>query len=62
MLVLIVELLNSGIEAAVDRVGMEQHDLSKNAKDFGSAAVMISLIITGSVWLYILYTAYLRLS
>ena len=62
MLVLVVELLNSGIEAAVDRVGMEHHDLSKNAKDFGSAAAMISLIIAGSVWFYILYTAYLRLS
>jgi len=60
MLVLVVELLNSGIEATIDRIGIEQHDLSRNAKDFGSAAVMISLILAGSVWFYILYTAYLR--
>ena len=60
MLVLVVELLNSGIEAAIDRIGIEHHDLSRNAKDFGSAAVMISLISAGSVWFYILYTAYLR--
>ena len=60
MLELVVELLNSGIEAAVDRIGPELHDLSKNAKDFGSAAVMLTLIIAGSVWLYILYTAIWR--
>ena len=60
MLVLAVELLNSGIEAAVDRISIEHHDLSRNAKDFGSAAVMITLVIAGSVWLYILSSAYLR--
>ena len=44
-LVLIVELLNSGIEAAVDRISMSNHGLSKRAKDYGSAAVMIALIV-----------------
>ena len=49
-LVLIVELLNSAIEAAIDRIGTEQHELSGRAKDMGSAAVLLSLILTGSVW------------
>ena len=62
MLVLIVELLNSSIEAAIDRIGLEEHDLSRKAKDLGSAAVMISLILAGSVWFYILFTVYIRLS
>ncbi|HEY6355867.1 MAG TPA: diacylglycerol kinase [Burkholderiaceae bacterium] len=48
--VLIVELLNSAIEAAVDRVSAELHPLSKRAKDIGSAAVMLSLIACGSLW------------
>ncbi len=52
---LTVELLNSGIEATVDRVGLEQHDLSKIAKDYGSAAVMLSLSMVALVWGYILY-------
>jgi diacylglycerol kinase (ATP) len=50
MLVLVVELLNSGIEATVDRVSLDLHDLSKRAKDYGSAAVLISLLLCGSVW------------
>lgn len=50
LLVLIVELLNSGIEAAVDRVSLELHELSKRAKDLASAAVMLSLVLCGSVW------------
>lgn len=58
LLVLIVELLNSGIEAAIDRIGTEDHILSKNAKDFGSAAVMLALVIAGCTWTYIIYTAY----
>ena len=62
LLVLVVELLNSGIEAAVDRISKENHDLSRNAKDFGSAAVMLTLVIAGSVWFYILFSAYLRFS
>jgi len=50
LLVLIVELLNSGIEAAVDRISMDLHDLSKRAKDYGSAAVLLSLLWCGGVW------------
>jgi diacylglycerol kinase (ATP) len=50
MLVLIVELLNSGIEAAIDRVSFELHDLSKRAKDLASAAVMLSLLLAAGVW------------
>ena len=49
-LVLIVELLNSGIEAVVDRVSLELHPLSKRAKDYGSAAVMLSLLLCGGAW------------
>ena len=50
LLVLIVELLNSGIEAAIDRVSFEWHDLSKRAKDLASAAVFLSLMLCGGVW------------
>lgn len=50
LLVLIVELLNSGIEAAIDRVSFEIHDLSKRAKDLASAAVLLSLLLCGGVW------------
>ncbi|HWH74622.1 MAG TPA: diacylglycerol kinase [Methylibium sp.] len=50
LLVLIVELLNSGIEAAIDRVSYELHDLSKRAKDLASAAVMLSLLLCATVW------------
>lgn len=50
VLVLIVELLNTGIEAAIDRVGPEWHALSKRAKDVGSAAVLLSLLLCGGVW------------
>jgi diacylglycerol kinase (ATP) len=50
VLVLITELLNSGIEAAIDRIGPEVHDLSKRAKDMGSAAVLLSLLLCGAVW------------
>ncbi|WP_418315249.1 diacylglycerol kinase [Piscinibacter sakaiensis] len=49
-LVLIVELLNSAIEAAIDRVSFEWHELSKRAKDYGSAAVMLSLLLCGGIW------------
>ncbi len=55
ILVLIVELLNSGIEAAIDRVSFELHELSKRAKDLGSAAVFLSLLLCGSVWLAALW-------
>jgi diacylglycerol kinase (ATP) len=54
LLVLIVELLNTGIEAAIDRIGPEIHPLSKAAKDVGSSAVLLSLILAGAVWLLIM--------
>ena len=55
MLVLIVELLNSGIEAAIDRVSFELHDLSKRAKDLASAAVLLSLLLCSGIWLAALW-------
>ena len=53
LLVLIVELLNSAIEATVDRISFENHRLAKRAKDIGSAAVMLSLVNAGLIWLLI---------
>ncbi len=50
LLVLLVELLNTGIEAVVDRVGLEFHELAGRAKDMGSAAVMLSLLNAAIVW------------
>ena len=50
LLVLIVELLNSGIEATVDRVGTDRHELSGRAKDLGSAAVFVSLVNALAIW------------
>jgi diacylglycerol kinase (ATP) len=50
LLVLIVELLNSAVEAAIDRIGLEKHRLSKRAKDIGSAAVLVALINVAAVW------------
>ncbi|MET3109052.1 diacylglycerol kinase (ATP) [Oxalobacteraceae bacterium GrIS 2.11] len=55
LLILIVELINSAIEAVVDRVSLERHSLSKNAKDFGSAAVLLTLIIAVATWGVVLY-------
>ena len=55
VLVLIVELLNSGLEAAIDRVSFEIHDLSKRAKDLGSAAVFLSLLLCTGIWLAALW-------
>lgn len=55
LLVLIVELVNSAIEAVVDRIGPELHELSGRAKDIGSAAVFIALAFTGVVWLSLAY-------
>jgi diacylglycerol kinase (ATP) len=54
LMVLVVELLNSAIEATVDRVSLEDHLLAKRAKDLGSAAVMVSLATVGAVWLLVL--------
>lgn len=56
--VLIVELLNSAIEAIVDRVSLERHPLSKNAKDFGSAAVMLACGIASATWIVVLYNRF----
>lgn len=50
VLVVIVELLNSAVEATVDRVSFEWHDLAKRAKDYGSAAVLLSLILASAIW------------
>jgi diacylglycerol kinase (ATP) len=51
VLVLIVELLNTCVESAIDRIGPEWHDLSKRAKDMGSASVLLSLLLCAGVWL-----------
>ena len=56
LLVLIVELLNSAIEAAVDRIGSELHELSGRAKDLGSAAVMLTLFLAVIVWLSVAWS------
>jgi len=55
LVVLIVELVNSAIEATVDRISLENHRLAKRAKDMGSAAVMLSLITAGAIWLLVLF-------
>ncbi len=54
LLILVVELINSAIEAVVDRVSLERHSLSKNAKDFGSAAVLLTFVIALATWVVIL--------
>ncbi|EOX4846134.1 diacylglycerol kinase [Vibrio alginolyticus] len=59
VLVLIVELVNSAIEAVVDRIGIERHELSGRAKDIGSAAVMVALAFAAFTWLYTLASRYL---
>jgi diacylglycerol kinase (ATP) len=55
VLVLIVELLNTAVETAIDRVGPEWHELSKRAKDMGSAAVLLSLLLCLGTWAAALY-------
>jgi diacylglycerol kinase (ATP) len=62
LLVLIVELLNSSVEAAVDRIGLDTHHLSKRAKDLGSAAVLLSLGVLLLTWLLIAGPMLLRLA
>jgi len=62
LLVLIVELLNSSVEAAIDRISFEHHGLSKRAKDFGSAAVLLSLILCLMSWISILWEYIIKLS
>jgi diacylglycerol kinase (ATP) len=58
ILVLLVELLNSSVEAAIDRISFEKHGLSQRAKDFGSAAVMLALILCLFSWTCILAPLY----
>jgi len=55
LIVMIVELLNTGIETAIDRIGPEWHDLSKRAKDMGSAAVFLSLVLCAGIWIAALH-------
>jgi diacylglycerol kinase (ATP) len=55
LLVLVVEILNTAVEALADRISNEIHVLIKNAKDFGSAAVMLALINVVLVWLFVLF-------
>jgi diacylglycerol kinase (ATP) len=54
LLVVIVELLNTGIEAAIDRIGSERHPQSKKAKDCGSAAVLLALLLMAFTWIAVL--------
>jgi diacylglycerol kinase (ATP) len=62
VLVMAVELLNSSVEAAIDRISFEHHDLSKRAKDFGSAAVMLALLITFILWACICLPLFMEVS
>ncbi|MDR6215967.1 diacylglycerol kinase [Paracidovorax wautersii] len=55
LIVMITELLNTSIESAIDRIGPELHDLSKRAKDMGSAAVLLSLLLCLGIWAAALY-------
>ena len=55
LLILIVEILNSAVEAVVDRSGMEHHRLAGMAKDMGSAAVLLSFLLLGTVWFLVLF-------
>jgi len=61
LLVLLVELLNSSVEAAVDRIGFDTHRLSKRAKDLGSAAVLTALVLLATTWGLIALPALIRL-
>ena len=58
LLVLIVELINSALEAVVDRISLELHPLSKNAKDFGSAAVLLTCILAFATWAVVLFNRF----
>lgn len=59
VLVLIVEIVNSAIEAIVDRISLERHPLSKVAKDMGSAAVALTLLLALATWLVVLYNRFM---
>ena len=56
MLVIVVEMVNSAIEAAIDRIGNERHELSRKAKDLGSAAVFCSIVLSVAVWMLVLFS------
>lgn len=56
LIVMVTELLNSAVEAAVDRISTEHHELAKRAKDIGSAAVFVSLVNLAVVWILIAFT------
>lgn len=58
LLVMIVELLNTAVEAAIDRIGLERHELSKRAKDMGSAAVLLALLLAMGIWAAALVTKF----
>ncbi|MFT5933045.1 MAG: diacylglycerol kinase (ATP) [Hydrogenophaga sp.] len=58
LLVMVVELLNTSIEAAIDRIGPEWHELSKRSKDMGSAAVLLSLLLCAGTWLAAVWTRF----
>lgn len=58
LFVLCVELINSALEAVVDRISLERHPLSKNAKDFGSAAVMLAILIAAGAWIVVLFNRF----
>ena len=59
LLVMIVELLNTGVEVAIDRISFEHHSLSKRAKDIGSAAVLVALLLLALVWAVVLAPLFL---
>lgn len=59
VLVLVVELINSAIETVVDRISLEHNELSGRAKDIGSAAVLVSLLLSGIIWGSLIYSHYL---
>jgi diacylglycerol kinase (ATP) len=61
LLLLMVELLNSSVEAAVDRIGFDTHRLSKRAKDLGSAAVLVALVFLATTWALVAFPSLIRL-
>jgi diacylglycerol kinase (ATP) len=60
LLVMIVELLNTAVESAIDRIGPEWHDLSKRSKDMGSAAVLLATLLAGGIWFTALWRFFLQ--
>lgn len=60
ILILIIELLNSSVEAAIDRISYDQHQLSKRAKDFGSAAVFLTMLVTAITWFSVIQAHFFK--